>query len=212
MTYSIIARDPDTGELGIAVQSRFFAAGHIVPWIEAGVGVVASQSFVNPFYGYEALRLLRQGLAPQEILEKLVGEDSGEAMRQVAIMDIHGRTALHTGTNCVAAAGHFLGINCCAQANMMAQGTVWQAMVDAYEKSTGEMAERLLAAMEAAEDEGGDLRGKQAASLIVVTGKPTGVPKLDRIIDLRVDDHTNPVGELRRLFHYSQAHQRVAHC
>src|SRR5581483_5125495 len=176
MTYSIIARDPATGELGIAVQSRYFAAGQTVPWIEAGVGVIASQSFANPVYGHETLRLLRSGLEPQPILEKLLSQDPNEATRQVAILDVQGRIAVHTGAKCVSAAGHAMGANCCAQANMMAQDTVWQAMVRAFENAPGAMADRLLAAMEAAEHEGGDLRGKQAASLIVASGKPSGVP------------------------------------
>ncbi len=207
MTYSIVARDPASGELGIAVQSRYFAAGQVVPWIEAGVGVVASQSFANPAYGYETLR---SGLEPQAILNKLVSEDPGEAMRQVAILDRQGRMAAHTGARCVAATGHAVGANCCAQANMMAQDTVWRAMAPAFENARGDLAERLLAALEAAEREGGDLRGKQAASLIVVSGQPSGVSKLDRLVDLRVDDHPNPVGELKRLLSYSRAHRRAA--
>ena len=210
MTYSIVARDPATGELGIAVQSRYFAAGREVPWIEAGVGVIASQSFANPVYGYEALRLLRSGMEPQHILEKLVSEDPGEAIRQVAILDVQGRVAVHTGARCVSAAGHAIGANCSAQANMMAQDTVWKAMVHAFENATGELADRLMAAMEAAEHEGGDLRGKQAASLIVVSGKPSGVSKLDRSVDFRVDDHPDPVGEIKRLLNYSRARQRVS--
>jgi uncharacterized Ntn-hydrolase superfamily protein len=209
MTYSIIAREPNTGELGIAVQSRYFAAGQVVPWIEAGVGVIASQSFANPVYGYEGLRLLRSGMAPQDVLDKLVREDAGEATRQVAIMDAQGRVAVHTGAKCVAAAGHALGTNCCAQANMMAQDTVWQAMVHAFEHSSSDLADRLLAAMEAAEREGGDLRGKQAAGLIVVSGNPSGVSKLDRVVDVRVDDHPAPIGEIKRLLQYARAHQCV---
>ena len=201
MTYSIIARDPATGKLGIAVQSRSFAAGRIVPWIEAGVGVIASQSFANPVYGYEGLRLLRAGQEPQQILDKLVSEDAGEATRQVAIMDKKGRVAVHTG--------HEIGVNCSAQANMMLRDTVWKAMVQAFESASGEMADRLLVAMEAAEHEGGDIRGRQAASLIVVTGKPSGIPRLDTIVDLRVDDHPDPVNEIRRLLSYSRASRRA---
>jgi uncharacterized Ntn-hydrolase superfamily protein len=188
MTYSIIARDPVSNELGIAVQSRYFAVGRVVPWIEAGVGVIASQSFANPAYGHETLRRLRSGQEPQHILEQLLSEDAGAAMRQVAILDAHGRTAVHTGSRCVAAAGHAVGAQCCAQANMMAQATVWQAMVHAFETTAGQLADRLLAAMEAAEHEGGDVRGKQAAALIVVSGQPSGVAELDRLVDLRVDD------------------------
>jgi uncharacterized Ntn-hydrolase superfamily protein len=209
MTYSIVARDPATGELGIALQSCYFAAGRVVPWISAGVGVIASQSFANPVYGYETLRLLRSGLEPQAILDTLLSQDPGAAMRQVAILDVQGRIAVHTGAGCVAAAGHAIGAHCCAQANMMAQDTVWQAMVHAFETTGGQLADRLLAAMEAAEHAGGDLRGKQAAALIVVTGQPSGVAELDRLVDLRVDDHPDPVGEIQRLLYYARAHQRA---
>ncbi len=209
MTYSIIAREPTTGDLGIAVQSRYFAAGLVVPWIEAGVGVIASQSFANPLYGHEGLRRLQTGMAPHEVLAALVGEDSGEATRQVAIMDAQGRVAVHTGAKCVAAAGHAFGLNCTAQANMMASDTVWRAMVDSFETASGDLADRLVAALEAAEREGGDLRGKQAAGLIVVSGRPSGVDKLDRLVDLRVDDHADPVGEIKRLLRYARAHTCV---
>jgi uncharacterized Ntn-hydrolase superfamily protein len=207
MTYSIIARDPATSELGIAVQSRYFAAGRTVPWIEAGIGAVASQGFANPMHGPEALRLLRAGVAPQASIEQLLSRDAGAAQRQVAILDLQGRVAVHTGDRCVAAAGHAIGTNCCAQANMMARDTVWQAMVQAFEVAPGELADRLIAAMDAAEREGGDLRGKQAAALIVVAGQPSGVPQLDHPIDLRVDDHPDPISELKRLLRYSRAHQ-----
>jgi uncharacterized Ntn-hydrolase superfamily protein len=210
MTYSIVARDPATGELGIAVQSRYFAAGRVVPWIEAGVGAVASQAFASPDHGRDALRLLRSGLEPQPILAKLLSEDAGEAVRQVAILDARGRVAVHTGAKCVAAAGHTIGADCCAQANMMARDTVWTAMVHAFENAGGELADRLLAAMDAAEREGGDVRGKQAAALVVVAGSPSGTPPADRSVDLRIDDHPDPVGEIRRLLSYSRAHQRAS--
>jgi uncharacterized Ntn-hydrolase superfamily protein len=209
MTYSIVARDPSTGELGIAVQSRYFAAGRHVPWVEAGVGVIASQGFANPVHGHEGLRLLRSGLEPRAILEKLLQEDPGQAQRQVAIMDARGRVAVHAGAGCVPAAGHATGVDCSAQANMMARDTVWPAMVRAFETAAGEMADRLVAAMDAAEGEGGDVRGKQAAALIVVSGKPSGIPRLDHTVDLRVDDHPDPVGEIRRLLSYSRAHHRA---
>jgi uncharacterized Ntn-hydrolase superfamily protein len=209
MTYSMVARDPQTGELGIAVQSRFFAVGQVVPWIEAGVGVIASQSFANPVYGFEGLRLLRAGLTPQQALDKLVSEDAGATTRQVAMLDAHGRVAVHTGASCVAAAGHAIGQHGSAQANMMARGTVWQAMVDAFERASGDLAERLLAAMQAAEREGGDMRGRQAAALIVVSGQPSAVSGGNRLFDLRVDDHPDPVGEIARLLPYTRAYQRA---
>jgi uncharacterized Ntn-hydrolase superfamily protein len=210
MTWSILARDPDAGELGIAVHSRFFAAGRIVPWIEAGVAAVASQAFANPSYGRECLQLLRSGMDPQSALDSVRAGDPGEALRQVAILDTQGRVALHTGARCVPAAGHSIGTDCCAVANMMARDTVWRAMIHAFETTSGPMADRLLAAMEAAEREGGDLRGKQAASLIVVSTKPSGVRELDRSVDLRVDDHPDPIAEVKRLLNYSRAHRRAA--
>lgn len=209
MTYSIIGRDPSTGEIGIAVQSRFFAAGRIVPWVEAGVGVIASQAFSNPTYGYEGLALLKQGMAPDEALEAVKAKDADAALRQVAIVDTNGRIGVHTGARCVAAAGHAIGAECVAQANMMTRDTVWPAMVSAFERREGALGDRLLAALQAAEQEGGDIRGAQAASLIVVAAKSSGHAQLDRPIDLRVDDHTDPVAELARLLAYQRAHQRV---
>jgi uncharacterized Ntn-hydrolase superfamily protein len=149
MTYSIVARDPTTSELGIAVQSRYFAAGRVVPWIEAGVGAIASQAFASPVYGHEGLRLLRLGLAPDAALDKLLSEDAGLAQRQVGMIDAQGRIAVHTGENCVAAAGHAIGTHCSAQAIMMARDTVWHSMVRAFESAPGDLADRLVAAMEA---------------------------------------------------------------
>jgi uncharacterized Ntn-hydrolase superfamily protein len=209
VTYSIVARDAPSGELGIAVQSRYFGAGRVVPWIEAGVGVIASQAFANPMYGHEGLRLLREGLDPQAALDKLIAQDPSESRRQVAIMDAAGRVTVHTGRQCVAAAGHAIGANCSAQGNMLARDTVWKAMVDAFEQANGTLAERLLAAMEGAEREGGDLRGRQAAGLIVVSGTPSGVARRDVLMDVRVDDHAEPVEELRRLARHAQAHLRA---
>jgi uncharacterized Ntn-hydrolase superfamily protein len=206
MTYSMVARDPQTGELGIAVQSRFFAVGRFVPSIEAGVGVIASQSFGNPAHGPEGLRLLRAGLAPQAALDTLLSQDPGLALRQVAVLDTHGRVAVHTGMSCVAAAGHATGVQCSAQANMMAHDSVWPAMLDAFEHMSGDLAERLLAAMQAAERAGGDLRGRQAAALIVVSGQPARTTA-DRCVDLRIDDHPDPVGEIRRLLSYAHSHE-----
>jgi uncharacterized Ntn-hydrolase superfamily protein len=209
MTYSIVAHDPQTGELGLAVQSRYFAAGLIVPWIEAGVGAIASQSFVNPAYGHEGLRFLRAGHSPQEALEAVKATDGGEAMRQVGLIDAQGRMAAHTGANCVFAAGHTFGQNCVAQANMMTRPGVPEAMVTAFESANGDLAEKLQCALEAAEGAGGDVRGRQGAALIVVNAKPSGVPKLDAVFDLRVDHHANPTAEIRRLLNYVRALRRV---
>jgi uncharacterized Ntn-hydrolase superfamily protein len=204
MTYSIIGRDDATGELGIAVESRYFAAGRIVPWLEAGVGAVASQAFVNPAYGHKGIDLLREGASPSVILEMLTAEDPDADIRQVGIMNADGHVAAFTGARCVTYAGHVTGQNCVAQANMCS-GEVWLDMVRAFESSTGTLAERLLAALTAAEYAGGDLRGSQAASLIVVASKSSGVAALDRIVDLRIDDHPDPINELTRLLAYDRA-------
>jgi len=209
MTYSIAALDPATGELGIAVQSRYFGAGWVVPWIAAGVGAVVTQSVANPVYGREGLRLLRAGEEPQRILDKLVNDDPGQALRQNAILDAQGRMAVHTGARCVAAAGHARGATCCAQANMMTRDTVWDAMVRAFEGAGGALADRLLAALQAAEREGGDIRGSQAAGLVVAAGTASSTSGSDRVVDLRVEDHPDPVSELARLLDYSRAHQRA---
>lgn len=204
MTYSIIGRDPQTGEIGIAVQSRYFAAGRIVPWLAAGVGGIASQAFVSPAYGHKGLDLLSKGMAPTEVIAKLTAEDEDAAIRQVGILDASGRAAAHTGARCFEHAGHAMGGNCVAQANMCA-GDVWNDMIRAYETSTGTLAERLLAALRAAESAGGDIRGSQAAGLVIVAAQTSGVPALDRVVDLRVDDHHDPVGELFRHYTYARA-------
>jgi uncharacterized Ntn-hydrolase superfamily protein len=207
MTYSIVAHDPHSGELGIAVQSRYFAAGRVVPWIESGVGAVATQAFANPMYGHEGLRLMRAGMAPDAILRQLLDRDDGAARRQVAMVDVHGRIAVHTGAGCVAAAGHAVGEYCTAQGNMLASAAVWPAMVEAFEGTQAALADRLLAAMDAAERAGGDLRGRQAAALLVAAGDPSGVPRLDLRVDVRVDDHPEPVNEVRRLVHFARANE-----
>lgn len=204
MTYSIVGRDAVTGELGIAVQSRYFGAGRIVPWIEAGVGAIASQAWVNPAYGYKGLALLRDGAAPAAILEALTGDDRDAAIRQVGVIDAGGRAAAFTGDRCFTHAGHAVGENCVAQANMCA-GEVWLDMVSAFEKTPGDLANRLLAALMAGELAGGDIRGAQAASLIVVGADMPAAPGLDRTIDLRIDDHPDPVPEIARLLRYRRA-------
>jgi uncharacterized Ntn-hydrolase superfamily protein len=209
MTYSIIGRDPNTGELGLAVQSRFFAAGRLTAWIEAGVGAVASQAFAEPRYGYEGLALLKRAAAPQAALDQLTQQDQDPEIRQVAIGDTRGTFAVRTGARCVQAAGHALGANCVAQANMMTRDTVWSAMTTAFEATPGALEDRLLAALEAAESEGGDIRGAQAAALIVVSGEAVQHPALGRRLDLRVDDHSDPVGEVRRQLAYARAHQQA---
>ena len=205
-TYSIVARDEATGELGVAVQSHWFSVGAIVPWAEAGVGVVATQSFVDPRYGPLGLELMRMGRSAEEALDALIATDEGEAVRQVAMVDAQGRVAAHTGTSAISAAGHRIGQQYSAQANLMERATVWDAMARAYEASDGDLAERLLAALEAAEREGGDIRGRQSAALVVVRAEATGMPWADRRFDLRVEDHPDPVGELRRLVRLQRAY------
>ncbi len=208
-TYSIVARDAETGELGVAVQSHWFSVGAIVPWAEAGVGAVATQSFVEPSYGPLGLELMETGRTAEQALAALVSTDDGEAVRQVAMVDADGNVAAHTGSLAIEAAGHRTGDAYSVQANMMESATVWDAMARAYEASEGDLAERLLAALEAAQAEGGDIRGKQSAALIVVSGEPTGLSWVDRTFDLRVEDHPEPVAELRRLVRLQRAYLQL---
>ncbi len=198
-TYSIVARDPATGELGVAVQSHWFSVGTAVPWAEAGIGAVATQSFVDPSYGKLGLDLMRAGRSAPDALKGLLAADEGREVRQVAMIDAEGRVAAHTGAKCIIAAGHHVGTSFSVQANLMRNDKVWPAMAKAFESAKGSLAERMLAALEAAEAAGGDIRGKQSAALIVVSGKPTGKPWLDRIYDVRIDDSPAPLPELRRL-------------
>ncbi|HSC51534.1 MAG TPA: DUF1028 domain-containing protein [Gaiellaceae bacterium] len=196
MTYSIVARDAATGELGVAVQSRAFNTGAVVPWGAPGVGVVATQSYTDPAYGPLGLDLLRAGKSPEQALAALVAADDDSAYRQVAILDADGRVAVHVGEACIPAAGFASGDGFSAQANMVESERVWQSMAGAFERSAGPLAERLLAALDAAEAAGGDWRGRQAGGIVVVAseGRPW-----EREVDLRVDDHSDPLGELRRL-------------
>jgi uncharacterized Ntn-hydrolase superfamily protein len=207
-TYSIVARDPATGEMGVAVQSHWFAVGSIVTWGEAGVGVVATQSLVDPAYGPKGLELMRQGIAAPDALDRLVAADSGRNGRQVAMVDAHGRVKAYTGPSAIAAAGHHVGAQYSVQANMMGQATVWPAMATAFEAATGSLADRLIAALEAAERAGGDVRGRQSAAILVVKPTGTGKPWVggDRLFDLRVDDHPHPVEELKRLVRLQKAY------
>jgi uncharacterized Ntn-hydrolase superfamily protein len=195
--------------MGVAVQSHWFSVGPIVPWAEAGVGAVATQSFVDPGYGPLGLALMRGGRSAPDALRALVSTDADSAVRQVAMIDAEGRLAAHTGGRCIFAAGHHTGDQFSAQANLMEKPTVWDAMARAYEASEGDLAERLLAALEAAEAEGGDIRGRQSAAIVVVSGEPTGKPWLDRMFDLRVEDHPSPVAELRRLVTLQRAYAKL---
>ncbi|MCP3979244.1 MAG: DUF1028 domain-containing protein [bacterium] len=208
-TYSIVARDSATGELGVAVQSHWFSVGPIVPWAEAGVGAVATQSFVDPRYGPLGLELMRSGRSAQEALQALVSTDEGRDVRQVAMIDAAGNVGAHTGEKCIFAAGHRVGEAYSVQANLMEKETVWGAMATAFEKAQGDLAERMLAALDAAEAEGGDIRGRQSAALLVVGAESTGKPWVDRRFDLRVEDHPEPVRELRRLVTLKRAYNKL---
>jgi uncharacterized Ntn-hydrolase superfamily protein len=208
-TYSIVARDPATGELGVAVQSHWFSVGTIVAWAEPGIGAVATQSFVDPSYGPVGLALLRAGRPAPDVLRGLLEADAGRDVRQVAIIDAEGRVAAHTGVKCIAAAGHRTGVNYSVQGNLLSRDEVWQSMAGAFEAATGSLAERMLAALEAAERAGGDIRGRQSAAILVVGPKFTGRPWEDRVVDLRVDDHPDPLGEMRRLVRTARAYRHM---
>lgn len=208
-TYSIVARDPATGELGVAVQSHWFSVGPIVAWAEAGVGAIATQSFVDPSYGKLGLDLMRAGKSAPDTLKALLAGDEGREVRQVAMIDSQGRVEAWTGKNDIQAAGHIVGKNYSVQANLMLNERVWPAMSATFEKAKGDLAERMLAALDAAQAVGGDIRGKQSAALIVVTGKPTGQAWKDRVFDLRVDDSSDPLGELRRLVKLQRAYNHM---
>lgn len=208
-TFSIVARAPDSGELGVAVQSHWFNVGMVVPSAEAGVGAVATQSFVEPAYGPRALALLGSGLAATEALDTLLAADPGRDVRQVAVVDGSGQVAVHTGARCIPAAGHHIGDGYGVQANMMISAAVVPAMASAYEGARGPLAERLMAALEAAQAAGGDIRGQQSAALLVVKAQATDRPWTDRLVELRVDDHTTPVAELRRLLGLHRAYEHM---
>jgi len=208
-TYSIVARDANTGEMAVGVQSHWFSVGTSVPWAEAGVGAVATQSFVDKSYGPKALDLLKKGLSAQEVLNQLTAADPGREVRQVAIIDAKGNVATHTGKNCIQVASHIKGINYSVQSNMMLGDKVDEYMSEAFEKSTGKpLAERVLLALEAAQKAGGDIRGMQAAAIIVVPGKPTESWN-NKTVDIRVDDAKEPLKELRRLYKVHLAYQHM---
>lgn len=207
-TYSIVARDEKTGDMAVAVQSHWFSVGTVVSWAEPGVGVVATQSFANKSFGPRGLELLKQSKSPQEALDELLSDDEAAAVRQVAILDNQGRVAVHTGKQCIDYAGHQKGKNFSVQANMMKSGEVWPAMAEAFEQNVHlRLPERIIKVLEAAESKGGDMRGRQSAVLLVVKGEKSNEPWNDRLIDLRVDDHENPVQELSRLLRTYRAYE-----
>jgi uncharacterized Ntn-hydrolase superfamily protein len=208
-TYSIVAKDPVTGEIGVAVQSHWFSVGSVVSWAEAGVGAIATQSLVNVSFGPRGLELLKQGMTAQDVLEKLISEDEGRDYRQLAIVDADGNVAAYTGKNCIPDAGHIVGDNFSVQANLMLNDKVWPAMEKAFKEAKGPLAERMIEALVAAQNEGGDIRGQQSASILVVKGKSTGKVWEDRLIDLRVEDHPDPVNELKRLLKVFRAYEHM---
>jgi len=208
-TYSIVARDPATGQLGVAVQSHWFSVGSLVTWAEAGVGAVATQSFVEPAYGLRGLELMKSGLTAEQALAALVEVDEGRAVRQVAFVDAAGHVAAHTGASCIESAGQHVGDSYSVQANMMLNDHVVPAMRQAYESARGDLAERLLQALEAAEAAGGDIRGRQSAAMLIVEGESTGRPWADRVLELRIEDHPEPLVELRRLLTVHRAYEHM---
>ena len=207
-TFSIVARDSVTGEMAVGVQSHWFSVGPLVAWGKSGVGVVATQSFVNPAYGPNGLKLMEEGKSASQALESLIAEDDGEEYRQVAFLDSSGRTAAHTGTSCVESAFHYTGKNYSVQANMMLNDKVVPAMKAAFlEHSKLPLAERFEKFLQAAQNEGGDIRGKQSAALIVVGGNKVENSWEDKKIDLRVDDNAEPLVELERLLNVARAYE-----
>lgn len=210
-TFSIIAQDPVTGDMAVGVQSHWFSVGTAVPWGKSGVGVVATQSFVNERYGHEGLELMQKGLNAKEAMEKLKKEDVGVHYRQVAMLSRNGTISAFTGEKCVEAALHLIGDHYSIQANMMEDENVVYAMRQAFEENDDlDLAERIVVAMKAAQSSGGDIRGKQSSALIVVGKDPAEHPWLDKKIDLRVDDHKTPVEELSRLLNSHRAYEFMA--
>ncbi|MBU7003921.1 MAG: DUF1028 domain-containing protein [Theionarchaea archaeon] len=206
-TYSIVARDPDTGEMGVAVQSHYFSVGSIVPWVEPGVGVVATQALVEVSYGPRGLKLMSDGKSSAEALEMLLDLDEKSEVRQVAMLDCGGRVAAHTGDMCIPEAGQLIGDNYSVQANMMLNDRVWSSMAYAFEGSEGDLAERMLRSLEAAESAGGDIRGRQSSAIVIVEGEVLDRPWEGMIMDIRVEDHPDPLIELRRLVRLRRAYR-----
>lgn len=199
MTFSIVGCDPATGELGIAVQSKFIAVGAVVPWARAGVGAVATQAHANTAYGPEGLRLLGEGLAPEDVIQRLTAADPQHADRQVGVVDAAGRAATYTGDGCFPWAGGRTGTHYAAQGNILVGAATVDAMAATFERTRGPLSERLLTALEAGQAAGGDSRGQQAAALLVVRAGGGYAGYNDRYLDLRVDDHPTPIAELRRI-------------
>jgi uncharacterized Ntn-hydrolase superfamily protein len=202
MTYSIVARDPETGRLGVAVQSHYLGVGPVVPWLEPGVGAIATQAQVDVSYGPMGLELLRNGRKAEQVVAALIASDLTPQIRQVGVVDAEGGAAAFTGTETIPAAGHLVRDGFTVQGNLLERDTCWPAMATAYEAALGEalpFSERLMRALEAAEGEGGDVRGRQSAAIRIVESTLQAAPWKGRLLDARVDDHPDPVPELRRL-------------
>jgi uncharacterized Ntn-hydrolase superfamily protein len=197
--------------MGVAVQSHWFSVGSVVTWAEAGVGAVATQAMVEISYGPLGLDLMRGGRSAPQALKALLTGDEGRALRQVAMVDAAGQIAAHTGERCIADAGHTIGETFSTQANMMATPDVWPAMADAYRSATGDLAQRMLAALEAGQGAGGDIRGRQSAALLIVKAESGGRPWADTVVELRVEDHAEPIQELKRLLTLHRAYEHMNH-
>lgn len=208
-TFSIVARDPVTGDLGVAVQSHWFSVGSVVTWAEPGVGAIATQSFVEPAYGAKGLVLMRDGMAAADAMQKLIAEDKGQATRQLGFVDAEGHAASFTGSNCIRHADSYAGDGYAVQANLMANGLVVPAMAHAYEAAKGDLADRMLAALDAAQEVGGDIRGCQSAAILIVSGKRSDKPWAEKKIDLRIEDSAAPLPELHRLVVLARAYQQM---
>jgi len=209
-TFSIVAFDPKTGDLGVAVASKFLAVGSVVPYAQAGVGAIATQSFANTTFGPKGLALLKKGLTPSQVLKQLLANDKDRELRQVGIVDAKGRAAAFTGKKCLPWAGHIVGKGFAVQGNILAREQVVKAMAKAFQETQGELAERLMTALEAGEQAGGDARGKQSAAILVVRKRAGYGGFDDRYIDLRVDDHPEPVKELSRILTIKLAWARLS--
>jgi uncharacterized Ntn-hydrolase superfamily protein len=209
-TFSVVARDPRTGEMAVAVQSHWFSVGTVASWGEAGIGVVATQSFVNKSFGPRGLAMLKEGKSPQQTLDELLSDDTGKEFRQVAVLDVRGNVATHTGKSCIASAAHKTGENFSVQANMMLNDKVIPAMEQAWlDNENLPLGERMVAVLRAAQNAGGDIRGKQSAALLVVAAKASSEPWNDRTIDLRVDDAEDPIAEISRLLKVFRAYEHM---
>ncbi|TDF35198.1 DUF1028 domain-containing protein [Alteromonadaceae bacterium M269] len=208
-TYSIVARDKETGQLGAAVQSHWFSVGADVIWARPGVGAVATQSFIEVSYGPKGLDMMEEGASANKTLKTLLAKDEFENVRQVGMIDARGNTAVHTGSNAISAHCHIMGENFTVQANLMEKASVCQAMADAFRVSQSDLAGKMMAALQAAQKEGGDIRGKQSAAMLVVEGDKGTSLWQGRVVDLRVEDHKAPIEELTRLLHVSRTYAKM---